>query len=204
MLELALQQLCVPFGGMPFSLVRNRKLVYSRLAMATPAQSFDDTLRQVLTKQDELIKKLSALEQKQTKDFWDKLGASTGLLVAIVGGIFSFLYSYHQSRLDKITEAHQQKLQEVQTVGTFMQYLVGNDDAAKSVALDEVRSILSAEAAIQIVEELDAAKKATGNVAPDPVAVRFLQHVMENGKSEAEKQLATTVLQRVRGSALSH
>lgn len=172
--------------------------------MATPSQSLDNTLRQILDKNDELIRKLSALENKQTKDFWDKLGASTGLLVAIVGGVFSFLYSYHQSQLDKMTEAHQQKLQEVQTVGTFMPYLVGNDDAAKSVALDEVRSILSAEAAIQIVAELDAAKKAAGNAVPDPVAVRFLQHVIENGKSEAEKQLATTVLQRVRGSALSH
>lgn len=172
--------------------------------MATPSQSLDNTLRQILDKNDELIKKLSALEKNQTKDFWDKLGACTGLLVAIVGGVFSFLYSYHQSQLDKITETHQQKLQEVQTVGTFMPYLVGNDDAAKSVALDEVRSILSAEAAIQIVAELDGAKKAAGNAAPDPVAVRFLQHVIENGKSDAEKQLATTVLQRVRGSTLTH
>lgn len=172
--------------------------------MATPSQSLDDTLRQLLDSHDELIKRISSLEKKQSKDFWDKLGASTGLLVAIVGGVFSFLYSYHQSQSDKITQAHQQKLQEVQTVGTFMQYLVGSDDAAKSVALDEVRSILSAQAAIQIIEELDGAKKAAGNTTPDPVAVRFLQHVIENGKSEAERQLATTALQRVRGTAISH
>jgi len=172
--------------------------------MATPTLSSDETLRQLLDKQEQLLKKVSALEEHQKKDFWDKLGASTGLLVAIVGGVFSFLYSSHQSQTDNITQAHQQKLQEVQTVGTFMPYLVGNDDAAKSVALDEVRSMLSAQAAIQIVEALDSAKKAAGNAAPDPVAVRFLQHVIDSGKTTEEKQLATTALQRLRAAPPPH
>lgn len=172
--------------------------------MATPTLSSEETLRQLLDKQDQLLKKISALEERQGKDFWDKLGASTGLLVALVGGVFSFLYSYHQSKMDTITQSHQEKLQEVQTVGTFMPYLIGNDDAAKSIALAEVQSILSARAAIQIVDELNSAKKATGNATPDPVAVRFLQRVIENGKTPEEKQLATTVLQKVRGEPVSH
>jgi preprotein translocase subunit YajC len=172
--------------------------------MATPSPSFDDTLRRLLDQQVQLLAKVSELKpQQQNKDGWDKLGALSGLLIALVGGMFSFLYSYHQSQQDSTTQAHQQKLQEVQTVGTFMQYLVGNDDAAKSVALDEVRSILSSQAAIQIVEELDAAKKAAGSTTPDPVAVRFLQHVIDNGKSDAERQLATAALQRVRSGAPS-
>lgn len=171
--------------------------------MATPTLS-SDALRQLLDKQDQLIAKVTALEKSQRKDFWDKLGASTGLLVALVGGVFSFLYSYHQSQADKITEAHQEKLQEVQTVGTFMPYLVGNDDASKSIALAEVQSILSAKAAVQIVDELNSARKASGNAAPDPVAVRFLQHVIDNGKTAEEKKLATDVLEKVRGAPPSH
>lgn len=171
--------------------------------MASPILS-SDALRQLLDKQDQLIAKVTALEKSQRKDFWDKLGASTGLLVALVGGVFSFLYSYHQSQADKITEAHQEKLQEVQTVGTFMPYLVGNDDAAKSIALAEVQSILSAKAAVQIVDELNSARKAAGNATPDPVAVRFLQRVIDNGKTAEEKKLATDVLEKVRGAPPSH
>lgn len=171
--------------------------------MATPVQSSDETLRQLLDKQDLLLKKIAALEKPQ-KDLWDKLGASAGLLVAIVGGVFSYLYSSHQSQLDTITQAHEQKLQQVQTVGTFMPYLVGNDDAARSVALSEVRSILNADAAIQIVDELDSFKKAGGNAAPDPVAIRFLQRVVDNGKSAEEKEQAQKLLTRMRSAPVAH
>ena len=52
--------------------------------MATHTLSSEETLRQLLDKQDQLLKKISALEERQGKDFWDKLGASTGLLVALV------------------------------------------------------------------------------------------------------------------------
>jgi hypothetical protein len=79
-----------------------------------------------------------------------------------------------------------------------MPYLIGNDDAAKSIALAEVQSILSDKAAIQIVDELNSAKKASGNPTPDPVAVRFLQRVVESGKSEADKNFAKQVLSRVK------
>ncbi len=167
--------------------------------MATPTVSLDGTLKQLVDKQDQLLKRISSLETPKGKDIWDKLGASAGLLVAMVGGVFSFLYSSHQAKLDSITQAHQEKLQEVQTVGTFMPYLVGNDDAAKSIALAEVQSIISSKAAIQIVDELNAARKSGGNAAPDPVAVRFLQRVIENGKTAEEKQFATSVLHKVRG-----
>lgn len=172
--------------------------------MATPTLSFDNALKQLLEKQDQLIVKVTALEKSQRKDFWDKLGASTGLLVAIVGGVFSFLYSYHEARQDSITQAHEEKLQQVQTVGTFMPYLVGTDDAARSLALSEVEDILSSRTAIRIVDELNSARKTGGNASPDPVAVRFLQRVVDNGKTAEDKQLAQKVLSRLQGAAPSH
>jgi len=167
--------------------------------MATPTLSLDETLRRLLDQQDQLLKKVAGLEKPQGKDMWDKLGALSGLLIALVGGLFSFLYSYHQSRLDSINQAHQEKIQEVQTVGTFMPYLVGTDDNAKSIALAEVQSILGAKAAILIVEELNSAKKAGGSTSPDPVSLRFLQRVVENAKTDDDRNLARKVLAKVRG-----
>ena len=159
-------------------------------------------MKQIQEQQRELLRKLGEFEKPQGKDIWDKLGAMTGLLVALVGGIFSFLYSYHQSSMDHLTEAHQQKIQEVQTVGTFMPYLVGTDDNARSVALAEVQSILGSRAAILIVDEMTSAKKAAGNPGPDPVALRFLQRVVENQKTpDDEKDLARKVMARIRGDA---
>lgn len=165
--------------------------------MATPTPDLQGTLARLLEQQDQLLQKVAELKPG-AKDKWDKLGALSGLLIALVGGMFSYLYSYHQSRQDEINQNHQEKLQEVQTVGTFMPYLIGNDDAAKSIALAEVQSILSDKAAIQIVDELNSAKKASGNTAPDPVSVRFLQRVVESGKSDADKNFAKQVLSRVK------
>ena len=170
--------------------------------MATPTIGLDDTLKQLRQQQDELLQKLAELQKPQSKDMWDKLGALTGLLVALVGGIFSFLYSYHQSNLDSLTQAHQQKLQEVQTVGTFMPYLLGADDNARTVALAEVQSILGSKAAILIVDEMNTTKKAAGNSSPDPVATRFLQRVLDNPKAgDDDKDLARKALARVAAPA---
>jgi hypothetical protein len=167
--------------------------------MATPTPDLQGTLARLLEQQDQLLQRITELQKPPGKDKWDKLGALSGVLIAIVGGLFSFLYSYHQSRQDEINQAHQAKLQEVQTVGTFMPYLIGNDDAAKGIALAEVQSILSDKAAIQIVDEINSAKKASGNSTLDPVAVRFLQRETESEKaSAADKQMAAQVLSRVR------
>ena len=167
--------------------------------MATPSLGLDDTLKRLLDQQSEILKKLSA--EPPRKDTWDKLGALTGVLVALVGGLFSFLYSYHQSKLDYANEAHQEKLQEVQTVGTFMPYLVGNDDGARSLALAEVGNILSTRTAIHIVEALDSARKPNASAGPDPVAVNYLKHIVDEGKTDEDKELARKALARVAAPA---
>jgi len=168
--------------------------------MATPGLSLDETLKRLLDQQTQLMAKVSESKPQQ-KDGWDKLGALSGVLIALVGGLFSFLYSYHQSKLDTINQAHQQKIQEVQTVGTFMPYLVGTDDNAKSIALAEVQSILGAKAAILIVDELNSTRKSGGNAVPDPVALRFLQRMIDTAKINEDRELARKVLARVRGDS---
>lgn len=148
-----------------------------------------------MEQQQELLRRVADLE-KPAKDKWDKLGALSGVLIAIVGGLFSFLYSSHQSTQDQLTQDHEAKLQEIQTVGTFMPYLVGTDDNAKTIALSELQDILSAKSAVLIAERLNSAKIATNAGKPDLAAINFLQRVAGSEKPE-EQQLAKAALSRV-------
>lgn len=168
--------------------------------MATPTLTLDENLKRLLDQQNQLLNKVAALEKTQGKDGWDKLGALSGLLIALVGGLFSYLYSHEQSRQSQISENHQTKLEEVQTVGTFMQYLVGNDEASKSIALSEVENLLDPQTAILIAEHINSAKVATGS-SPDPVVLRFLQNMATKGKTQANKDLANAALSRIRAAA---
>lgn len=154
--------------------------------MATPGLDLQGTLTRLAEQQQELLRKVADLE-KPTKDKWDKLGALSGVLIAIVGGLFSFLYSSNQSKQDDITQSHQEKLQEIQTVGTFMPYLVGTDDNAKTIALSELRDILSAKSAVLIAERLNSAKVATNAGKPDLAAINFLHEVASSQKAEDQQ-----------------
>lgn len=162
--------------------------------MATPGLDLQGTLARLLEQQEELLRKVADLE-KPSKDKWDKLGALSGLLIAIVGGLFSFLYSYHQSAQDQTTQNHEAKLQEIQTVGTFMPYLVGTDDNAKTIALSELRDILSAKSAVLIAERLNSAKAATNAGKPDLAAINFLHEVANSQKTD-DQQVARAALTR--------
>jgi preprotein translocase subunit YajC len=166
--------------------------------MATPSPDLQGTLVRLLEQQEQLLQKVSDLQKPSgpSKDKWDKLGALSGLLIAIVGGLFSFLYSYHQSRQDAATQNHQTKLQEIQTVGTFMPYLVGTDDNAKTIALAELKEILGAKSAVLIAERLNSAKVATNAGKPDLVGINFLHQVASSEKPD-EQQLAKAALTRV-------
>ena len=166
--------------------------------MATPSPDLQGTLVRLLEQQEQLLQKVSDLQKPSGsgKDKWDKLGALSGLLIAIVGGLFSFLYSYHQSRQDDINQKHQEKLQEIQTVANFMPYLVGTDDNAKTIALSELQDILSAKSAVTIAERLNSAKAATNSGKPDMVAINFLHQVANSQKTD-EQQVARAALTRV-------
>lgn len=166
--------------------------------MATPSLDLQGTLVRLAEQQKELLQKVSDLQKPSGsgKDKWDKLGALSGLLIAIVGGLFSFLYSYHQSKQDDINQKHQEKLQEIQTVASFMPYLVGNDDNAKTIALSELQDILSAKHAVMIAERLNSAKAATNAGKPDMTVISFLHQVASSEKAD-EQQLGKAALTRV-------
>lgn len=161
-------------------------------------QDLRESVSRLLDQQDQLLKKIAGLEKPPGKDRWDKLSALSGLAIAIVGGLFSYLYSAQQSHQTQVSDNHQAKIEEVQTVGTFMPYLVGNDQAAKNIALSEVENLLNAQTAVLMAEHINSAKMAAGSPTPDPAVLRFLQHMADNGKTSAVKELANAALTRIR------
>ena len=162
------------------------------LAMTSDTQDLQQSVMRLMEQQDQLLKKLAALENPEGKDLWDKLGALSGLLIAIVGGLFSYLYSYQQSRQSEIAEQHQATLATVQTVSTFMTYLVGDDDAARSIALSEVENLLDARTVVLLAKHTNRAKAASGN--PNRAVVNFLLHMADHGKTQAHRDLAKAAL----------
>lgn len=140
----------------------------------------NDKLRELEERHGELARKVEELRRPKEKDLWDKLGSLTGVIVAVIGGLFTLLYNYHQSKLDEAMKTNQAELQKIQLVGTFMPYLSGNDERARSIALFEVQDILNAKAALALAVIVNSAKTAGGGVAPSEGAVEYIHSVAQN------------------------
>jgi len=188
------------FANSYFLLAPDTVLFYIRPPMASDSQDLQASVLRLIDQQDQLLKQVAELKKAEGKDTWDKLGALSGLLIALVGGYFSYLYSSQQSRQSQISENRQTQLNKVQTVGTFMPYLVGKDDAAKDIALSEVETLIDAETASLIAEHMNSAQTSSGNASGDQAAVRFLQRMANNGKTQASKDAANKALSRIRAA----
>lgn len=165
--------------------------------MSTPGVSLDANIRQLLDQQNELLNRIAKLEKPQGKDIWDKLGVLSSLLIAVVGGVFSYVYNSQQSRQSKISEAHQARLEEVQTVGTFMPFLVGTDETARSIVLAEVEQLSNQQTAILIAEHVSSATIASGNANGNQGALKFLEDTANNGATPEYKKLASAALAKI-------
>src|SRR5690348_17396708 len=103
--------------------------------MPDDAKSDAELIRHLESLQKDLSDKIAKLNEAKKKDIWDKLGSLGGILVAVIGALFSYLYQHHQSEQDSILKTQQAHLQQIQTVAPFMSYLTGSDDKARTVAL---------------------------------------------------------------------
>lgn len=152
------------------------------------------------TIQTELSDKIAQLREARKKDIWDKLGSLGGILVAVIGAVFSYIYQNHQSEQDAILKAQQAHLQQIQTVAPFMPYLTGTDDKARSVALFEVKELLSPEVAVALAINVNSAGIASGRNGPDKGVVNFLRGVQNTGNTPDARQLAKQALSQVCGT----
>jgi len=168
--------------------------------MPDELKSNADLVERLETLEKSLSAKIAQLNETKKKDIWDKLGSLGGILVALIGAIFSYLYQHHQAEQDAILKAQEAHLQQIQTVAPFMSYLTGSDDKARSVALFEVKDLLSPEVAVALAVNLNSAGTATGRSGPDKGVVNFLRQVQSAGNPPAARELAAQALKQVCGT----
>src|ERR1700744_547141 len=111
-----------------------------------PSQLLNHKFEHIEKDLQDVTKTVEELRKPRKKDTWDKLSSLTGVTVALVGGLFSFLYNHYQSQREEIAKSNQAELQKIETVSKFMVYLAGNDERARTVALFEVQHILDTKA----------------------------------------------------------
>lgn len=176
-------------------------------------QKFFDGLS---SKQDEILEQLN--QQSSKKDKWDKfdiwskfLIALAGFCVAFAGSCFTYRYNQQQSlraqdqdARDEQAKAQQMKITRVQAVGQLMQYLVGNDEKQKEMAL-----LLAKELTDQrFFEELSRIIPGAGKVAAlkevalsgDEIAKQEARKglaIIASGERKEDNKLAGTALESI-------
>lgn len=167
--------------------------------MPDDAKAPTDLVARLEAVEKDLSEKIVRLNDAKRKDIWDKLGSLGGILVAVIGAIFSYMYQNHQNKQDAILKAEQTHLQQIQTVAPFMSYLTGPDDKARTVALFEVKDLLSPEVAVALAINVNSAGNASGRSGPDKGVVNFLKEVQQTGNTSSARQLAGQALRQVCG-----
>jgi hypothetical protein len=103
-----------------------------------------EKVEQLLAKHEELLTKT---EKPKPKDRWDKLGLSGPLMVAAVGVLLTTVYQFNVTRQAKITQEATQRAQNLQSFGTFMQYLTSADSVQQELAITALRRLGNCEVA---------------------------------------------------------
>jgi hypothetical protein len=80
----------------------------------------------------DLLDKLAGDTKPKPKDGWDKFQIVSsfvaGVLLVIVGGLFTYWYNSRQGEIDKSLKAQQIALQRIDLVSKFMPYLAAGED----------------------------------------------------------------------------
>jgi S1-C subfamily serine protease len=116
----------------------------SIIAFAQPTPAPTPTPTSVEQRVQKLEDKVQALTDKE-KDFWDKLTASGpligGVLVAIIGGIATYMYNARQQRATDHQAAQELRVTRVQTLGELMPFLSSQDPRQVEAALVSIAEL---------------------------------------------------------------
>ena len=117
----------------------------------------------------------------KSKDFWDKFSSMNAflstVLVAVVGGIFTYLFNAREA-------AHQHNIQETQTVAQLMPYLTSQDQNTKRTALIAVKVLQDASLMVNLAAS-----------DPDsPGSRRALRDVAYHSPQPADRKSALDIL----------
>jgi hypothetical protein len=158
-------------------------------------------LEAILKSLGELTQAVKSRQSDKPKDTWDKVNALspfvTGLIVAIVGGLFTFNEGRRNELLkqqeiaaqdragiqDSATKEHQARVLELQTIAQFMPYLTSRNEDSKQAAITAIKALSNASLAI----ELAALNKSPGTV-------RAVRQIAAHSTNETDRRLAQAAL----------
>jgi hypothetical protein len=158
-------------------------------------------LEAVLKSLGQLTEVMKSRPADRPKDKWDKVNALspfvTGLIVAVVGGLFTFNESRRneilkrqeiaegdrQAAQDTVTKEHQARILELQTIAQLMPYLTSKNENSKQVAITAIKALSNTSLAI----ELAALNRSPGTIS----AVR---QIATHSTNDTDRKLAQAAL----------
>lgn len=118
-----------------------------------------------------------------SKDFWDKFSTLSAflstLLVAIVGGTFTYIFNQREA-------AHQRNIQETQTVAQLMPFLTSKDQGTKKAAFIAVKVLQDTQLMVNLAASDPSA----------PGARDALREVVSTSANASDRKLAADLLGR--------
>jgi hypothetical protein len=135
------------------------------------------------------------------RDKWDKFNALspfvTGLIVAIVGGLFTFSQdqrndllkqqeinqSNWQATQDAVTKDHQARILELQTIAQLMPYLISKNEKSKQVAITAINELASTSLAVQLAK-----------LNQSPGTINAVRQIAAQSLKEGDRKIAQAAL----------
>jgi S1-C subfamily serine protease len=152
--------------------------------VSSPTASMDDRLSNLESE----VKKLNDQINHPPKDIWDKIsavsGLVSGLLIAIIGGIATFVYRERERNAEEATKNRELSVQQVQTIQSFMPQLQSGNEKAVEAALLAITALGNSKLATDLATlyRTEGAAVALSKIAsgPNRVAAQQAEQSLQN------------------------
>ncbi len=162
--------------------------------MESEAPLTNDHLAARLDKIERILGELAAKKPEQKKDLWDRFssisGLVSGIVVALIGTGFTYVYNVRTEQRDAQTKEQQERLQELQTIVQFMPYLIGHDENAQKYAITAIQTLANTKIATELAK-LNPSEGIEAGVAA----------IAANASNPADRRLAESALTQIRCGA---
>ncbi len=123
----------------------------------TTYQKLSDDISGVSKSVESLEKRIEKVEKdKNKKDIWDKIssvsGLISGLLVALIGGIATYIYRERQMASEEAKSKRETIVSQIQTVQSFLPHLQSTDKLEKEAALLAIAGLGNSILATQLAD----------------------------------------------------
>lgn len=144
------------------------------------------------------VRDLQIKTTKETKDFWDKLSASSGLisglLIALIGALATFVYRQRQLASEEARASREAAVMESQLLATLIPHLKSNEAKEKETALLAIAALGNTDLSIRLAD-IYRDEAAIG-------ALSKLANATDEGTASRARHMLDEVLARLTGSVV--